>query len=217
MAGNNTSEIRNIIFDLGGVLLNINPLLSLQAFEKLSGIDKDELLRKLVNEQVFEKFDTGSLSPDQFREELCRIMACDVSDDAIDSAWNILLLDFPLARVEMLQQLRKNYRIFLLSNTNSIHYEKYTNDFFERYGIQLVDLFDFIFLSYEIGMHKPDPGIYDHVLKYANLNPSECVFIDDSLPNIEAATRFGITGIHINSGRDVTQYFENGVLRMDSY
>jgi HAD superfamily hydrolase (TIGR01509 family) len=117
----------------------------------------------------------------------------------------------------MLQQSRKNYRIFLLSNTNSIHFQQYTDDFYEKYSIQMIDLFDALFLSYEIGIHKPDEGIYTHVLKYANLKPSECVFIDDSLPNIEAAALIGIAGIHIDKGQDVTQYFENGILKGDSF
>jgi len=207
------SGIRNLIFDLGGVLLNINPLLSLLEFEKISGIDKEELKLRLAGEKVFEKFDTGSLNPAQFRNVLCRIMNREVSDSEIDRVWNRLLLDFPLVRVELLQSLRKNYRIYLLSNTNIIHFAHYTLEFYNTYGIQMTDLFDQVFLSYEIGMHKPDAGIYTHVLQAANLDPSETVFIDDSLANIEAADRMGIAGIHIRNGNDVTHFFENGILK----
>ncbi|MFA5973676.1 MAG: HAD family phosphatase [Lentimicrobiaceae bacterium] len=208
-----SSKIKNLIFDLGGVLLNINPLLSLLELEKISGISKDELIVKFVSEKIFEKFDTGSLNPAQFRSKLCQILNCSVSDSEIDRTWNELLLDFPLPRVELLQQLRKNYRVFLLSNTNSIHFDHYTHEFYEKYGIRMADLFDKLFLSYEIGIHKPDAGIYTYVLQHAHINPSESVFIDDSLPNIEAAFRQGITGIHIQTGDDVTHFFENGFLR----
>jgi len=210
-----SSKIKNIIFDLGGVLLNINPLLSLLELEKISGISKDELIVKFVSEKIFEKFDTGSLNPAQFRSKLCQILNCSVSDSEIDRIWNELLLDFPLPRVELLQQLRKNYRVFLLSNTNSIHFDHYTHVFYEKYGIRMADLFDKLFLSYEIGIHKPDAGIYTHVLQHAHIDSSESVFIDDSLPNIEAAFRQGITGIHIQAGDDVTHFFENGRLRED--
>ena len=206
------SAIRNIIFDLGGVLLNINPLLSLLEFEKLCGITQEELKNRLASEHIFEKFDTGSLGASQFRNELCRIMDCTLADEQIDHAWNTLLLNFPAHRVNLLRQLRKNYRIYLLSNTNSIHFEHYTREFFETYGIPMSELFDKLFLSYEIGMHKPDTGIYSYVLQHAGLVPAECVFIDDSLPNIEAASALGLSVIHIY-GDDVTEYFADGLLR----
>jgi len=207
------AQIRNIIFDLGGVLLNINPLLSLLEFANISKTDPEELKNRLASERVFEKFDTGALSPDGFRAELCRIMDYKASDTQIDDAWNILLLDFPAARVEMLKELRKNYRIFLLSNTNIIHFLKYTGDFYSTYGVPMAELFDKLFLSYEIGIHKPDAGIYTHVLQNVALEAEECVFIDDSLANVDAARILGMKGIHIANGRDVTRYFDNGILK----
>ncbi len=206
------SKIKNIIFDLGGVLLNINPLLSLLELERISGIKQEDLIVKLAGAKIFEKFDTGSLNPAQFRSELCQILNREVNDQEIDRIWNKLLLDFPLPRVELLRQLRKNYRIYLLSNTNIIHYWYYTREFSEKYGFQMMDLFDQLFLSYEIGIHKPDDGIYTHVLEAAALNPSETVFFDDSLANIKAAERLGISSIHIHDGHEVTEYFENGIL-----
>jgi putative hydrolase of the HAD superfamily len=137
------------------------------------------------------------------------------SDSEIDRAWNILLLDFPQPRVELLKLLRKNYRVYLLSNTNSIHFEHYTREFYEKYGISMIDLFERVFVSHEIGIHKPDAGIYTHVLTNAEINASETLLIDDTIINIEAAALQGIKGIHIN-GMDVTSYFENGILRFDS-
>jgi putative hydrolase of the HAD superfamily len=215
MTGIAPSVTRNIIFDLGGVLLNINPLLSLIEFEKISGLGREELTKRLIQEQVFEKIDTGRLSPAEFRLELCRIMGQTVSDSEIDRAWNTLLLDFPRHRVELLQQLRKNYGVFLLSNTNIIHFGHYTDAFYRNYGFPMADLFDSLFLSYEIGIHKPDAGIYTHVLQSASIDPTESVFIDDSLANIEAAELEGITGIHIHNGLDVTDFFLKGRLMQD--
>ncbi len=213
MPGIQVAQIRNIIFDLGGVLLNINPLLSLLEFANISKTDSEVLKNRLASERVFEKFDTGALSPDGFRAELCRIMAYKASNAEIDAAWNILLLDFPAERVELLKELRNNYRIFLLSNTNIIHFWKYTGDFYSTYGLPMAELFEKLFLSYEIGIHKPDAGIYTHVLQNAGLKAEECVFIDDSLANVDAARIIGMKGIHIANGRDVTQYFDNGILK----
>lgn len=207
------SKIRNIIFDLGGVLLNINPLLSLHELSEISGIGKEYLTKRFLTERIFEKFETGNLDATLFRSELCRILNRNVSDSEIDRVWNKLLLDFPLPRVELLQQLRKNYRIYLLSNTNSIHFLHYTQEFYQNYGLRMTDLFDQVFLSYEIGIHKPDEGIYTYTLQNAAIIPSDTVFIDDSLANIEAADRLGISGIHIHNGQDVTHFFENGLLR----
>ena len=206
------SKIKNIIFDLGGVLLNINPLLSLFEFEKLSGVSKDELLPRFISTRIFEKFDTGSINSAQFGRELSEIMSHEVSDPEIERIWNMLILDFPASRVELLQQLRKNYSVYLLSNTNVIHIRKYTGEFYANYGFQMADLFDKVFYSCDIGLHKPDEGIYTYVLKAANLVPSETLFIDDSIANIKAAERLGISVIHIHDGHEVTEYFENGFL-----
>jgi putative hydrolase of the HAD superfamily len=213
MNPNQPSETKNLIFDLGGVLLNINPLLSLTEFEKLSGIGKEPLAQRLQKENVFAKFETGHLSPAQFRGELNRIMDTKLDDGVIDAAWNTLLLDFPYERLLLLQQLRKNYKIYLLSNTNIIHFWHYTGVFYENYKIAMPGLFDKLFLSHEIGLHKPDPAIYTYVLDDLGIKPAETVFIDDSLPNIEAAISLGINGIHITNDHDVTHYFENGFLR----
>ena len=207
------AKIRNIIFDLGGVLLNINPLLSLIKFAAISKTDPEELKNRLASERIFEKFDTGALNPDRFRAELCRIMNYQASDAEIDDAWNILLLDFPPERVELLKQLRKNYRIFLLSNTNIIHFRKYTDDFYEKYGTPMADLFEKMFLSYEIGIHKPDAGIYTYVLQNAGLKAEECIFIDDLEANVAAARTLGMSGIQIANDKDVTHFFDRGKLK----
>ncbi len=215
MPGFQKSLIKNIIFDLGGVLLNINPLLSLIEFEKASGIAKEELIGRFISERIFEKFDTGSLDPVQFAGELERIIGTKVSYAEVERIWNLLILDFPVSRVKLLKQLKRNYRVFLLSNTNVIHVEKYTREFYENNGFPMADLFDQVFYSCEIGIHKPDEGIYTYVLQNAALDPLETLFIDDSKANIEAAQKLGISGIHIHSGHEVTEYFENGILTVE--
>jgi len=211
-----TSVIKNVIFDLGGVLLNINPLLSLIELEKTSGIELGELKIRLESEKIFEKLDTGMLNPVEFRQHLCRIMGKFIPDAEIDRIWNILLLDFPAPRVELLQRLKKNYRIFLLSNTNIIHFWHYTQNFHSVYGIQMTDLFEQLFLSYEIGKHKPDAAIFTYMLEKAGINSSESIFFDDTIQNITAANQLGIAGVHITKQHDVTYYFEDGILNADT-
>jgi len=207
-----TSKIRNIIFDLGGVLLNINPLLSLEELVKLSGISKTELRDRLASEKIFEKYDTGEYDSERFRDELRRIMDKNATDQQIDDAWNALLLDFPAERVQLLQSLQPNYRIFLLSNTNEIHFKKYTSDFLISNGFDMETLFEQLFLSYEIGIHKPDAGIYTYVLEQVKLVAAETLFIDDSHSNVEAAVKLSFAGLHLTGNHEITDYFGNGFL-----
>ena len=205
------SKIRHIIFDLGGVLLNINPLLSLNELTKISGLGKQALIDRFTESRIFEKFDTGQYDTAQFRSELCRIIGKNVADNEIDRMWNALLLDFPPQRVKMLQELRKNFNLYLLSNTNSIHFRYYTDAFFHEYNFKLQELFNHLYLSYEIGMHKPDPEIYRYVLQHDGLTASECLFVDDSLPNVKAARKLGIAGLHISGEQEVTCFFAEGL------
>lgn len=216
MPVNKRPEIRNIIFDLGGVLLNINPLLSLNEFARIGNTTPETLRKRLTEEHIFDKFDTGNLNNEQFRAEICRILNAKVSDDEIDRAWNILLLDFPAERVQLLKELGENYNVFLLSNTNGIHFRHFTSQFFVKHGIPMASLFQKLFLSHEIGIHKPDSGIYSFVLKQAGLTPEECVFYDDSLPNVEAAIKQGIRAVQITAEHDVLYYFEKGILKPDT-
>jgi glucose-1-phosphatase len=212
MLKNQTSKIKNIIFDLGGVILNINPLLSLLELETISQISKEVLVERMAKEKIFENFDTGSLTPAQFRSSLRQIINLETDDSEIDRIWNKMLLDFPFQRIELLQQLRKNYHVFLLSNTNFIHFNHFSREFIKKYNFPLTDLFDRVFVSYEIGIHKPDAGIYTHVIEKAEIDASETLFIDDSLANIQAAASLGISGIHIKDF-DVTEYFESAILK----
>lgn len=207
------SKIRNIIFDFGGVLLNINPLLALEEFVKLSGIGREELWERLVNEKIFEKYDTGEYTSDRFRDELRRILDKNATDQQLDDAWNALLLDFPVERVRLLQSLQPNYRVFLLSNTNEIHFKKYTLDFLIINGFEMGTLFEKLYLSYEIGIHKPEAGIYAFVLENSKLIAGESLFIDDSPANVEAAAKLGFEGLHLSNGQEITAFFSNGLLK----
>jgi len=208
-------KIKHIIFDLGGVLLNINPLLSLEAFAQLGKISTHELQDRLKSEKLFEKYDTGEYSNDVFRAELCRILGVQLSNETIDKAWNCLLLDFPENRVNLLKEIKANFSIFLLSNTNAIHYQSYCDAFFARYGTAFSDLFCCEYLSFRMGKHKPDVEIFHDVIRMSNLNPRECLFIDDLLPNVEAAIKCGMHGLHIDKDIQVTDFFQAGYLKDD--
>jgi glucose-1-phosphatase len=211
-----SSFIKNIIFDLGGVLLNIEPELTGKALEEMGVNNMVEVHRKLIDARLYQRFDTGECSAGCFRDEIRKVCKVPLTDQMIDTAWNALLLDFPASRVEMLHSLQPHYRLFLLSNTNIIHYQSYTSSFRNIHGEEITSLFEKLFLSYEMGAHKPDSIIYEKALRIGKLNPRETLFIDDSLANAEAATKAGMVSIHLADGMEVSTLFENGKLRQEA-
>jgi putative hydrolase of the HAD superfamily len=207
------NNIKHILFDLGGVLLNIDPGLTLKVLADMGVQNTEQLHEKLSESGLYSRFDSGKCSEDCFRDEIRQACGMSLTDEQVDEAWNALLLDFPAERVAMMHAIMPNYRLFLLSNTNSIHYRSYTQRFREIHGEEMPSLFDRLFLSYELGAHKPDPEIYRKVIDTKAFNPAETLFIDDSLANIRAAVAEGFIGYHLKEGRQVTDLFQNGKLR----
>lgn len=210
------SHIRNIIFDLGGVLLNIEPVRTGEALTRMGVANMKAVHEHLLDIRLYDRYDSGRCSDTGFREEVRQACGIALTDEQVDMAWNALLLDFPEARAKMLHEIRGYYRVYLLSNTNAIHFRSYTAAFRERYGEELPDLFDQLFLSYELGCHKPDPEIFEKVLALGGFKPEETLFIDDSLANAVAATRSGMVAIHLAEGMEVSGLFKNGKLRSDA-
>ena len=205
------SKIKNIIFDLGDVILNIDVPVASKSFAELSGREQAEILELFSQNALFRQFETGELDEAGFRNYVRKILDfSDLSDEAIDTAWNSLLLDLPPERVELLQKLAKNYRLFLLSNTSSIHITQVNKILEASTGVEkLGDLFETVFLSYEMGLMKPDPKIYQKVLEQAGLEAEETLFLDDNLANIEAASKLGIDTIHVRKPVTILEYLKD--------
>lgn len=190
--------IRHIIFDLGGVILNIDYKLSAEAFKKLGANDFDELYSQAKQSELFDRLETGRISLNDFRNEVRRIFEATWSDTEIDSAWNAMLLDLPPTRIELLQELKKRYKIYLLSNTNQIHYDQYGRMLRERFGLNdLSEVFDKAYYSHEVGMRKPDAEVFEFVLNANAAEANETLFIDDSIQHIEGAKRIGLETYHL--------------------
>jgi putative hydrolase of the HAD superfamily len=207
--------IKNIIFDLGGVVLNIDFDRAAQAFREAGLDDFEQLYSRAVQSELFDRLERGKISPEDFRKELRKLAGIQLSDSLIDRCWNALLLDFPPARLQLLQELREHYRLFLLSNTNIIHAEAYNNELRQRHNINgLEALFDRVYYSHDIGLRKPDAESFLYVLNDQKIKAEETLFIDDSLPNIEAAGALGMQTLYIDleAGADICDFFENGWL-----
>lgn len=205
----NIENINTIIFDLGGVILNIAPERTVQKMKKHGIANFEQLYSQLKQNETFDLLEKGEISEDQFVEEILKHVDKPVEKEDIIDAWNELLLDFPKERIELLDNLNKSTRFstYLLSNTNSIHKKVYNQDLFNQFSMRLEDLFEKAYFSHEIGMRKPDAEIFQYVLERENLEPSETLFIDDSSDNIAAASALGIKTLHIKDGTSITDLF----------
>ncbi len=188
--------IKNIIFDLGGVLLNIDFQKTMDAFKKLGADNINEIFSGYSQYYFFDAFEKGLISPKEFRNEIRKFLKQNSTDEMIDEAWNAMLLDFPTERINFLLSCKNKYRTFLLSNTNAMHFPVYNKQLKEKFHINdLSDLFEKAYYSYRLGLRKPEKEIFEIVLKENNLNPEETLFIDDSPINIATADKLGIKTI----------------------
>ena len=205
-------SIRNIIFDFGGVILNIDFNKTIEAFVNL-GIDRfSDSFTGFNQSQVFNDLETGRVTPSGFYEGLRNELGVNLTDEQIETAWNALLLDLPGERIEILKQVGQNYRMFLLSNTNQIHFESYNNRFRNAYGYNFGDLFEHAYWSFNVHERKPNAEIFRHVIDKSGLIPAETLFIDDSIQHITAARKLGLKTIHLQ-GIEIKDLFENGKLK----
>jgi glucose-1-phosphatase len=200
--------IKNIIFDLGDVILNIDVPRAAINFAKLSGKTPAEVATLFQEKQVFRQFETGLLTSEQFRNYLRELLQQpNMPDVVLDMAWNSLLLDAPIERIELLKDLAQRYRIFLLSNTSAIHIAEVNQILQRTAGVQkLNDLFEITFLSYEMGLMKPDPSIYRRVLEEGGMLAAETLFLDDNADNIKSAQSVGIEAIQVKKPTTILEY-----------
>lgn len=200
--------IKNIIFDLGGVLLNINPQKTIDAFGKLgmpqlvsnSGLSYDH--------DLFIRMEQGQVSPEEFRNGVQELLHQPVSDDLIDEAWTAMLLDFPAIRAELVKRLSNEFKVYLFSNTNAIHVKKYHSNFRNQHGFEVSPLFEKDFYSNEIGFRKPSSESFQEIIRLSGINPEESLFIDDSLQNVQAAIACGLKGFWLEPGQKVEEIFQ---------
>lgn len=198
--------IKNIIFDLGGVILNIDYKRPQVEFEKLGIKNVGEFYSKKNQVDLFDKLETGQLTEKEFVQQIKQKAGIDIPYDEIIRAWNSIILDFPLRRLQILQQLQLHYNIYLLSNTNEIHEKAFNDVLRQTCGYpSLAVFFDKVYLSHRVGLRKPDPAIFQLVLDQNKLIPAETLFIDDSPQHIESAKQLGIRTIHLTDDMTIEE------------
>lgn len=205
-----SKNIRNIIFDFGGVIIDIDFGLSINAFNQLGAANFEEKYSKISQSLVFDELDKGIINENEFCEILKQYLSAGVSNSQVLNAWNAILIGIPEHRIRLLENVGQFYRIFLFSNTNIIHYPVYIQELKTKFGYEkLDDLFEKVYLSFETGMRKPEEEFYRLILSENQLQPSETIFIDDSEHNLMPARLLGMKTLHLTKGKDISEYFDD--------
>lgn len=195
----------NIIFDLGGVILNIDYQLTINAFIAL-GLDNFEAsYSQLAQTALFDEFERGEITPEAFRDGLRTVLGESTPEETIDTAWNAMLLDLPAERLAILERLTKEKRLALLSNTNVTHVKAFEAEMLRVHGIpNLSGYFEKTYYSCDVGMRKPEARIFQMVLDERGFKPEETLFIDDSIQHIEGAQKVGLNTYHLRADKGET-------------
>lgn len=196
-------SIKNIIFDYGGVILNIDYKLTEKAFAALGLKEFDRIYSQAVQSELFDRLETGAISADEFRTGIRKVIG-EVSDAQIDKAWNAMLLDIPEERIRLLDKLRKTHRLFLLSNTNEIHFKTFSEYMKEKFKRDIFsEIFEKAYVSHKVKMRKPNAEIFELVVRENGLRKEETLFIDDSIQHIEGAKRAGLNALFLEKGKSI--------------
>jgi glucose-1-phosphatase len=198
-----------IIFDLGGVILNIDYQLTINEFKKL-GISNFEVMYSQANQSgLFDLFETGKISTQSFINQLLPFLPKGTRANQVVDAWNKMIIDFPIENLTLLDEVKKRKPIYLLSNTNEIHIQNFNRKLFQQTSQKdLKPYFNDVFYSNEIGMRKPNEETFEFVLKKMDKKASEVLFIDDSIQHIEGAVKVGITSLHLTNELSITNLFK---------
>jgi FMN phosphatase YigB (HAD superfamily) len=202
--------IKNIIFDYGGVIINLDMQAPLELMKLHTRLNVFEIWQEMQSKKVFEMYEQGLLSDEEFRNAIRNFFQVQIDDELIDQIWNSLLLDMPKERIDLLKKCKNNYRIFLLSNSNTIHYKSYFAQLKNRYKLNSFDdIFEKAYFSFEMNQLKPSPEIFQTLIDNHQLIPEETLFIDDTIVHIEAAKKLGIQTIHLTNGIKITDIFND--------
>ena len=202
------SNIKNIIFDLGRVLLNLDFDASIKAFQKL-GSDSEVLDHKnAYADPIFYNLEVGKITPTEFRSGVRKLLQNEeLTDEQIDTAWYAMILDIPAQRVKKVLELSKNYNLYLFSNTNQIHIDRLLAEFKTQHGIDFPSLFKTVYYSHEIHDRKPEISSFEKVIELSGVDPKETLFVDDLEKNIIAAEQAGLNTLWLKEDMEMAVLF----------
>lgn len=207
-------EIRNIIFDFGGVLFDIDYQRPVEAFRRLGITDFELQFSKMQQSNLMDDYETGRISDEAFRDRIRSLTSQPLTDESIDAAWNSILIGLPQEIVDFLHRVANKYNVYLLSNTNSLHEKAFRKMLDQQYGSGMPEkLFNKTYLSHKIGMRKPNREVFDFLLHDAGIMREETLFIDDSPQHVEAARGAGIKALWLErQGATEKLFILNGLI-----
>lgn len=206
--------MKNIIFDLGDVIIPIDLRAPLRNFARLANRSEEEMEALWKQHGIWKQYETGLVDDEAFRAAVRSLVRSETdepdrwADHIIDQAWNSVLLNIPVERIERIRSLQGKYRLFLLSNTNPIHIREVDKRLAELGQPPLESIFEQVYYSHIVRMLKPNPDIYGYVLAQADLEPSETLFLDDNALNIQAAAALGIRAVHVVPPKTILDYLD---------
>jgi len=191
-------NINTIIFDLGGVIIDLDEKATTRAFMELSGHTLEQIIHHYHTSPYFKNHEKGLITDTVFRQGIREVLDIKATDNELDQAWNAMLGNIPIERLDLLLKLRKKFKVLILSNTNGIHEPAFTQILKEVSGKNgLTDFADEVYYSHILKMRKPDPEIYLTVLQLSNLQAESTLFLDDKIENLKGAESVGIQTMHI--------------------
>lgn len=197
--------IKNIVFDLGGVIMTLDPAEALRRFKALGLSDAERYLDAYTQSGIFGNLEEGKITAEDFRSKLSSLTGHELTFDECKHAWLGYRKDVPQRNLDLLKELRaKGYRLILLSNTNPFMMDWALSSEFDGKGSSLNDYFDALYLSYRLGIMKPAPDFFRQVLDNENILSEETLFVDDGPRNVEAAGKLGFMTMCPDNGSDWT-------------
>lgn len=197
------TKIKNIVFDLGGVLIDLSHDQAVRRFEEIGVVDAAQLLDPYEQKGIFLEVENGMITADEYCQKLREHTGKDLSYEEIKHAWLGFIVDVPQYKLDHLLKLREHYNVYLLSNTNPIIQEGWARtDQFSAAGRPIGDYFDKMYTSYEVGVTKPDRKIFDYMIADSGLIPSETLFVDDAKSNMEVGRSLGFQTYQPANGED---------------
>ena len=200
------NNIDTLIFDFGGVIINLDYSKPIDEFKKLGIFDSKKLYSKEEQTKLFDSLECGQISDENFLNEISQKSNTN-NLELIKKAWNSILLNIPRERVHLLKKLSSKYKIFLLSNTNSIHLKEIISSYGEKKWRNFISIFNNVYFSNQIGMRKPNEDVFFYIIKKNKLDVSKTLFIDDSPQHIKTAKKIGFKTHHLNDSEDIISFF----------
>ncbi len=200
----NLNHYDTIIFDFGGVILNIDINRTINQFVELFG---KQVVDNVINKGILQKYERGQISTKEFYNTICTETNKRVSESDFIKAWNAMLLDYNKLRLDKIKQLSKTHKLILLSNTNEEHFTFFSRKLYDEFGLTFNDLFSSLYLSYKLHLLKPDVRIFQTLIENENLQTHKTLFIEDTLKNAQVAEKLGINTLVIEQNHNFYEYF----------